>query len=222
MLTHLLRNPSWIMVLVTTAYVIISIFMLFFIRKQANTSEKAANAAKESAIAAKLGADAVVKSERAWIFPIAEDPKDPPAPLNDNVPHPMQIYRVIISIANFGKTPATITTMKAGHRVLAKGESLPPIPDYETIGALIESPIMVPPNQPRPLQAWLDINPYDLKGVLIQDSFFWVYGRIEYRDVFGSQRETRFCYIYYSPVGFIAPGISGFRMAGPPEYNKVT
>ena len=161
--------------------------------------------------------------ERARISVLVEDPEDPPTCPQPSIPQPLQIYRVIYSVANYGKTPAIVTAIDAVYQIVPKGSSLPEEPNYTKEGKTLEGTVMIPPNHPRPFLGWVDISPYEFKGLTTQDAFFYVYGRIKYTDIFKRKRETRFCYLYNFPLGVVTPKSIGFRPAGPSKkYNNGT
>lgn len=74
-------------------------------------------------------------------------------------------------------------------------------------------------------------SPTEKDVALIKDSakFFCVYGFVNYRDAYGRDHETRFCYVYRIGTLYLLSATTGksidpsrFRVGGPAEYNKQT
>jgi hypothetical protein len=147
-------------------------------------------------------------------------------------------------ITNLGKTPAIVTNRfiapLSGSTVDRNSVPLvlvlPRIPPYTTlakgerssaIGALYApgEPIYIGATIPR--EFLLEENSSWRSG----EKCLYVMGFIEYRDVFGEYRITRFCYAFQCivPGGFLANAITGetvfppeFQRAGPSLYNEST
>lgn len=187
---------------------------------QACETRKAAEAARDAAKAALLQANHMVTSERAWM--IAQ-------PCNPNIPPEIEgmttgIRHVGFSVRfkNVGKTPAFLLEIRYSGKVLHSNEHLPDVhPEYE------EREIFKWEGEGLPLLPQDNIlenhvNTWAKEPVVITRGFdvLWVYGYIKYRDAFGKNRETWFCYRWVHEIeGWQT---SGFIAGGPDSYNRAT
>jgi hypothetical protein len=168
---------------------------------------KATNLAKESADAAKSSADALTKSERAWLGPTrAEISGLLPIP-----PGPPIYFEVFI--VNSGRTPA----LKVQTNIMARSfpigtefvaeypPSLNALPHYG--GSAVVQPRMeiFLRTQPTP-----PITQEMIDALRSSQIVFYIYGKIDYEDVFERSHHTTFCY-------FLHPTLD--RMSACKTYN---
>jgi hypothetical protein len=178
--------------------------------------------------AAEKSANAVVASERAWIKVditsyIAWSGMNPP-------PHlPFIWIRPVIT--NFGRTPAKITSIYGRTHRIPKSDTVPPEsapklpeePDYtEMFGSMSVRETILPPTHDI---TWFAIyTPREIEDIKARKEFLYVYGYVDYVDVGGHQRQTRFCKLYWIPYGIGDPIEEGFIESDmmPPAYTKST
>jgi hypothetical protein len=189
-------------------------------------TRRSANAARDAANAARSSAEATVNSERAWIIAM-------PTVLNPDL-HTLVMGDVqqrnvfVVSFVNVGKTPARLVETSMSY-VTVNGpiENLPKEPEYATRSS--HEGLILAPNATKensfgavaPLQPNSILTPQDHEALMEHRSFLFASGFVNYRDVHGELRETRFAYVYWIPRGGdILP--RGFRHAGHPAYNRAT
>jgi hypothetical protein len=151
-----------------------------------------ASGAKASAKAALLNAQALINSERPWLFMTTNKPEINP---RKNWFH--------ISVVNRGRTPAEVT-FYLGEFVFADPDSLSDTPTYRLAGHEFAHKKYLSPVDP-PLEV------YDFDCQMIIDDEQWrintrdrkrliIFGHVLYRDLITrDDHETRFCYLM-SPV----------------------
>lgn len=123
-----------LMVVLTAVYVLVNYLMLRAIKRQAEISRQQAEAAKESA-------DALLDSERAWIFVRIGELPDLEADASPNKP---EMQWVLPIIQNYGRTPGRVTRIWAAFRQLAT-TTIPAEPLYENPSASNNTNLVLPP-----------------------------------------------------------------------------
>jgi hypothetical protein len=175
-------------------------------------------------------ADALLSSERAWIkvdiatFQIALSNYHPP-------PHlPFLWIRPVIT--NHGRTVARITRIYGRAHRLPKEDNngipgrppeLPQQPDYsEVSGSLSKRQTMLPPTHE--IDWFVIYTPSDIEEIKSKNEFLYVYGYVDYDDVGGEHRQTRFCQLYWIPSMMYEATEEGFIESDimPPAYTKST
>jgi hypothetical protein len=206
------------MVIVTSVYVVltgvyvgISVAAFRTLRQQGKTGERAAAAAKESADATTKNVEMIANIERPWVLASMEQE------MRGEVIASRTIYLARCIIKNFGKTPAWITRWGVITKDIKIEEPLPLEPNYSA--APNDSiPEVLPPGESRSsLCAWL---PERLSQAHEDKILLFVFGFVLYKDGFGRDHETRFCFRYYPP--FRDNKAQGFHVGGPPAYNCQT
>jgi hypothetical protein len=149
-------------------------------------------------------------------------PPDASEKIANFIPSPtmLAILYILPVVRNYGKTMAAVTLFKARFLILPGGQRLPPNPDYaatdfQTVDVLAQ----LPPDayfQPR-----AGIGNFDFLPVYEQQSTLWLYGLVDYRDIYDVPHQSRFCFVYHTPGGF-NPNPAGFYTAGPEAYNRCT
>jgi hypothetical protein len=207
-----------LLVLVILAYVAIMLALstLKKIERQSRAGEEAATAAAQSAHAALMHAEAIVKSERPWILIAVEA-------------SPGVANGFTVTASNRGRTPARIVAMP--HRIeFAEDESrLPEVPQYQQ--ATTDAPfvpIILLPGEFAQITAFCRD---DVKELCASEEQFarvenweekiFLYGRVTYRDLLSPQDEqthqSAWCFWYIH-----GHQNSGMVPAGPPNYNMHT
>jgi hypothetical protein len=155
----------------------------------------------------KLNAQAVINAERAQI--VCKWNK------NSETLFSLGIY-------NCGRTPAHLVDFKFISRVLKTGEDLPEKPSYALITQFEQERILCAGDNWHPQDFFVTMSTLDIgddwyKGIHDNSLRRWIYGRIQYRDVFKPEpiHETGFCF-FYSPIR------DEFIVGGPSEYTKFT
>ncbi|HEY7388752.1 MAG TPA: hypothetical protein VH640_09590 [Bryobacteraceae bacterium] len=171
------------------------------VRDQAKSAQLAAQSAADNAASAKATAETLINSERAWMtleFHWSSSQI------------PVQVY---FRFKNSGRTPAWITECKYG---LAKSNVVMRVAiDYEKLAGFRTPHHQIVAPGDFTVKTAANLGPpseeedRDLEaGSLI----LYFYGLLGYRDITGSERNTRFCYKW-------VPG-SGWAFAGSPEANR--
>ena len=150
-------------------------------------------------------------AERAWIVPEIQ------FPLLESVDGGIEVLNHFL---NKGRTPAWVTGMGSRGQVLRPENELPPEPTYTLAGPFPAGGNVLPPGaytrQGLPLNAqqWASIE----KG----ESVFYFYGFVAYRDIFGGNHETRYCFRFKPAPTDTDPSPRDFYVTGPTGYNRAT
>jgi hypothetical protein len=199
-----------IYVILTGAYVWVSLLTLNAIQRQGKHAEdqagtsteqfnkqlstmeaqvvamsKSAEAAKASADAAEKTAKALINSEAASIMVSIVMDNSNVRSVSDSTGDRTEIYFNYICI-NQGRTAAWI--IQKGFRFLIL-DSMPDEPDLESIGSLQLEPESVDAHQESQRQfSW------ECRGHIRHENIALIWGVVKYEDVFGNQRWSRFGY----------------------------
>ncbi|MHB2008816.1 MAG: hypothetical protein ACYCOX_12290 [Acidobacteriaceae bacterium] len=173
--------------------------------------KRQAEAAQDAANAALKQASHIVTSERAWIIANVDT-------VSSTVEADVR-SRIFPKIRNVGKTPAFLLEKSESSQTLDRGISLPDEPIYPAPEQFEGNGVPLAPNGELPifLRGFeFDITP---SNMLLYDKMVLVWGYVKYRDAFGSERETRYCYSYEisSTWKMIA-----LYLVGPTAYNRTT
>jgi len=180
-------SPSWAIVYVTIAYVVIAFFQLRSIGHQADIAEVSAAAAKKSADIAERSLSV---SERPWIS--AQDwqlqkPEDPDG-----------ILVLQFNLRNFGKSPAWITNLLVKFTTIEAGSDFPPEPNYTSAFATLQLGVrgrIVPPGEFIKRDCLFEeLVLTDLMQTRWKQGlmYFFVYGLVDYEDMHGEGHRTAF------------------------------
>ena len=193
--------PNWILMILGIVGAIIAFVTLGFIYWQSKDTQRALHWAKRSAIAAKKSADAallnaqaIVNAERAWIDGAFKKVKDNDAGWEDITSFPHQLR-----IINRGRTPAYIAAVELEWG--AVGLELTTLPDYLGNKSIQEINIFLPPSRiPRKVTV-LDmasaVSNSDWLKILAGQKTGVVKAVIKYWDVISREnRETSLVYSY--------------------------
>jgi len=163
----------------------------------------AANAAQESAEAAKVNAQAVINADRAYLFVSVEGEniaaligKAAIAPVPQNMEDaPISTLRLTYAFKNYGRTPAVIREISYG--TLVAPDIFKAVREYEAVvdlpahilgaGEKTNPPIMVDD---------LRVTAGEAQSIRIAETTFWFYGIVVYDDTFGWRRTLKFIWHY--------------------------
>jgi hypothetical protein len=194
------------------AYITASLLIAIATLVLAGTAWTQAKAAKVSAIAAKLGAEAQINAERAWMVAKMEDLP------SEFVPD--QTLRVVCHVRNMGKTPALLCAKGERKELQDSKYSLPDRPPtYENL-IRWDSGAILPPQSEIVVFFYLFSN--ETSFVYNGERALWIHGFIEYRDAFDKPHETRYCFRYFPRLGGKDTATVGFYPDGPAIYNRAT
>lgn len=217
---HQWISPEWAMVILTTVYVCLTGFYAYVSHKTLKTIEQQAESnakqfrlqlaeAKKSADAALAGAEAVMSAERARIV------------CSFNTSGSTSHY---MTIRNCGRTPALLIDVKfiRKHVPITNDPHLPDSPNFGRATEFIHKRILCAGDKWEPQDYRVRVSAAELTEELCRrvesgQTRFYVYGRVEYRDVFRNDalHETRFCFFY-------SPPLHEFIIGGPSEYTQQT
>lgn len=162
--------------------------------RQVSAINSTASATQESAYAVKASTESAKNSERAWLIPTLDWNKAKTKMKLGNSSHVMDGKQVEgsfafvrIVIENAGKTPAWITAKKIGMAIL---DTLPPLPDFGRMAVI--DPL------PEPLPAGKSVTwgcEPGCEGGEEPGKTTIIYGVVEYVDIFGENRYSRFGYV---------------------------
>ncbi len=195
-------KPEWIIVYVTLSYVVITGFTLRAIWRQAKIAE--------------MTARSLMDADRAWLLvTVGKLPDITP------VPDLLQILWIEPRVDNAGRTPAWTVRMRLRAQQFPSLKDIPPEPIYEGEETKhFDGEAALPPGASvAPLRVGVDA--HDFTAIRQGKSFLYVYGFIDYMDIYKRSFSTRFCFLYHVPGGF-NPIPEGFVFGGPSAYNKVT
>ncbi len=211
------KQPEWVIVWVTGVYTIFAGMTLiaiaaqaYLMRRQDEISRESVEVARDSAKAALLNAQAVINSERPWIFTSARVK-------GQDLRHAF----ISFTATNRGRTPAEVTAI-SGSFTFADPDAMDWTPKYPMAAyELAHKQYLTTDGH----MAISDINGFDCSifgnerwdEVNAEGKRLVFYGHIVYRDLITrEEHETRYCY-WLSPLQGV-----GLIVGGPPEWNKHT
>lgn len=191
-------------------------------------TRRSANAARDAANAAKTSSEAIINSERPWLF-IKITTSDTETDENGIVKH----LGFSVSFQNYGKTPAEVVFFDQHPDCIKDPDDMRFTPKYRLEGNVMVNTRMIPPGETWRDPGWSYFSP---ESFLLEDQWkdirgsrqrlvYW--GRLQYRDLIeqsktihelkslGTIHETCFCY-------FWSPALNEFLVCGPWGYNKHT
>jgi hypothetical protein len=218
---------DWVLWIFSGLLAIAGLCGIGFAYKTLKLIERQTKAGEDAAKAAFLNAEAVVLSQRPWLFiPMGDEFSEIGDPLLPDTGD-KRFCQVKFELKNFGHTPARIIEQQIHLYVGKSPETVPDPMAFEPLIPVIED-YTLPQGTRVPVQATLqpklDLDPQDRKGLLVRARFLWLCGYIKYREASDSPMrplayETRICYLWITntdrPKTF-------WVMRGPREYNKAT
>jgi hypothetical protein len=238
--------PNWILMAVGIFGTVAAFLTLWVIYEQAKAAQadsreairltgilaeaarSSADAGKETAKATAQNADATNKTienlmigQRAWV--VASIGK-----IADFIPSPnrLELLWVMPTFTNCGKTPARIIRVRAREHQVPTMDDLPAKPTYEGKGdpsvivSKFDGNLLLPPNAAiQPIT--IGISSSDFPAIWMGKPVLYLYGFVDYLDVYDRAWTTNFCFLYNVPAGF-NPNPKGFYIGGPAVYNVAT
>jgi hypothetical protein len=150
-------------------------------------------------------------AERAWIVDL------PPGLPTRN---PDGDTEIRWQLENRGRTPAWVTSLGSAAQIVAAGGPPPAIPPYTMSGPFPPQGTVLTPNGK--IERGLTIPFANMTAVEAGTHALYVFGIAEYRDIFGSKHETRYCYRFKPGPTPADPAPRDFYVNGPPSYNRAT
>lgn len=212
------RSPSltdWLLVFFTAVLGGVSIWQGIQLRNTVEEMGRGTAITKTLASAANKGANAIISSERAYLFLYEPNAKIFPVGsermYQESIPlktKPIMEWSVI----NMGRTPAVLMEIRIK---LYMGKAIPPIRDFKDSflwkGQFIlksEKTYTVAPVSYDRVLTVQEVKELQQEN----DLYFFFFGNISYQDVFGIIYERGFCLKYL-------PKINNFSIDGGDEYN---
>ena len=184
-------------------------------------------ATADNASAAKLSAEALIRSERARL--LVDNIHDPYlVPIEGTPIHDQRLSHCFLFVKNFGKGPATVVAVRFELQISDRLTAPPYLQLYDLKpNSPTVTPFVVPQGESWPAEAQLMpsgrfITPSELAEVPGKPSLFWLCGMIRYYDVFerkDDEHETCLCYLWETRLNTPKPI---WRRAGPATFNKST
>ncbi len=186
---------EWIMVGITSAYVIVAFFTLLAIKRQADIAEQA-----------------ITEIERPWMIVLPSDYDIQPSAGTVHTPRSVTFRW---TVKNVGRSPAWVVGGRGRvEKVLAN--DLPPVPDYPEDLSYALTPH--PPNEEGLKEfATLNFSPTEYVALCEGKLDFVVRGVILYRGLGERKHETRFCIGIQRATQRLA-----MSFCGPSAYNRYT
>jgi hypothetical protein len=130
--------------------------------------------------------------------------------LDNSVPTRLDPDRITTAMNNFGQTPANHTKFFSNWEFLPYGEGLPdkfgfpekPVCE-ENKGTLLSSAIVFPKDAVKAQRMHCAGEVDKLMQAERKGLNAFLYGHIEYLDIFGYSRRTNFCFLYNQPGGLV-------------------
>jgi len=175
--------------------------------------------------AAKLSAEVLINSERAWVVVRAIQMEL--IPITNGAIRPYNTFRH--TLVNKGKTVAKLMEFNAETRLLERDGELPDIPAYEPLPVhglgFAHGRVLVPEDPINMLSIGLDdrIDTNAFERIQVGDLILYAYGFITYFDFSEKQRKIQFCYRYLpaGPEDYDSNRLY-WIVDGPPAYNTHT
>lgn len=220
--------PTWLLVFVGIGGILAAVSSLRTIQKQTEHAATAANAAL-------LNAQAVINSERPWIFIpfVGKFPRIWPPALVERLPGVYQYSECCFWFKNFGKSPARVIEFKRQMKICTKND-IPPVTVFDPADAQ-KGETTIPHDTQIPILAGIEggqVSSEDIRAVEIDFSkSLWICGYVKYVDTFSLKDaptyETRFCYRWANNTAampFAAEKTPFWVMDDrcPDEYNRAT
>ena len=207
----------------------VALWTLFAIRDQVKVMNEhrvsfhqLATAAQDNAAAAKANTDTLKNGDRAWLLIDMVETKLAFLEAQWLIGKPEPVH-FTFRVKNYGKTPARIYSIMTRYDLDVSRDS-PPRTDIYQSYTPDAYPQVIPPDgkfigRQNLNNSWLTGQQF--KDVNNRAEFLWAYGVIYYRDVYGRDFYTRFCYRYEVPP-VVPEGNECFCLAGNSQWNTAT
>jgi hypothetical protein len=173
------------LVVVRLGQLLLFYVQLRYIRMSLDDAKVAADAARDSANAAKQSADAAQVIDRAYVFATVQFTGV------SIVPSETAINTVVVTLRNYGKTPAVLTMFRGDH-FIADSYTYPDKLGQTVDERAIPDGLVIPPSGAQEFPISFTISPKNWGEVERADKTFGFCGRADYRDVFGVEHATGF------------------------------
>jgi|SRR5277367_3529677 len=199
-------KPEWWLVILGFPTLVFVWLQAWWTRRAAETARDAVVETKKNAEAALLNAQAIINSERPWIF---VEPSEGTSALDPKKAHVRILGR------NKGRTPAEVTVISCNFNWYPYDWQYPDEPTYAAEELKYK-------NYPAPGDEPFEAYEFDCSQILTDADWkgtkrLTFTGHIVYRDLITKEEhETRFCY-FLSPVPMV-----GLVRTGPRNYNQHT
>lgn len=152
------------------------------------------------------------RAERAWIVPVIPDP--PTKNLGQDVAIRWQVE-------NRGRTPAWMTSLGSAARIIKAGDELPKEPEYTMAGPFTKEGTVLSPEAKA--SRGVTIPAANMDAVEQGEQYLlYIFGIVTYRDIFGGEHETRYCFRFKPGLTKSDPAPRDFYVDGPANYNRAT
>ena len=204
------NDPNWWVAIFTIVLAFIAAIQacLFFYQlkimaRSLEDSRVAAEAAKAAAEAAKRSADIATNSERAWIITSqVKFSSNWPDLANQGAP---EKSKILIEIHNSGRSPAEIESTHVVAIVFPTGWQFPDTPVYGDTEEIFQITAMpgeiISADEKRSMLCRIQhvelLTNEQVAEIMRREKTLYCYGRVRYKDISGSQRETHFGYYFY-------------------------
>jgi len=199
---HWWAMPEWWTAIATAALVTVAVSQLWlflvqlrYIRKSLVSTKAAADAARESADAAKKSADAAQTIDRAYVFAIVQFHG---VSLSTGA---QAVNSATVMLWNYGKTPAVLTKFRA-NCFLTKGYTYPDDFGPTAEDRTLPDGMVIASNSSANFPVAFTITAEEWDEVERAEKSFGFRGRIDYKDVFGVEHATGFCW-HFGPHGAV-------------------
>jgi hypothetical protein len=190
--------PVWIGGIAALLASIAGLFTLGILKEQGRVGLLAAEAAKQSA-------DTATNSERAWLTAGVTFASNLPDIAKQGGP---KRSVMIVEIENAGRSPAEIIRTQIVSFVYPADSPLPEVPTYGDSEEMFEVHAMpgeiITAGEKRtmlsPISQIVLMSPEEKAEVMNGTKQIYCYGRIEYKDISGTQRTTQFGFSFYVRV----------------------
>ncbi len=130
-------------------------------------------------------------------------------------------HQVIVQLKNNGKTPAWVTAAGSNGQWVSDQNPLPKIPKYDLMEPFTKEGQLLPPT------AWLPqgfpLEKARIDKAVKKELILYIFGFVEYRDVYGEQHVTRYCYRAKPALDLNHPNALDFYFESPADgYLKAT
>ena len=171
--------------------VAVGVFTFGVVLYQAKQTKLSTDAAKETAEAARLNADAFINSERSWIMVELEPMPGYGERIHRGWTTAATHVPVRVACRNEGRSPAWITEKRACLKIV---DSIPPEPNLESIADV--DPDLDAVAVGKSARAWdVTLSCEGRAGVEDHVTMLLIYGVVKYRDAFSRKHSTTFGYV---------------------------
>ena len=150
-------------------------------------------------------------TERAWL--VSDIGTIEETPTN-------QTHQVKVQIRNNGNTPAWVTAAGSNGWWVTDQNPLPRTPKYTLMQPFTKDGQLLPPTAS--FEQGFPLEKARIDRAVKKEVFLYVFGFVEYRDIYGNKHLTRYCYQAKPPLDLNHPQQLDFYIDGPDEYLKAT